>query len=71
MLIGVLIGVAGLAIVAIAYLNRDELSEKPPVRRIAPYVAGAVAAIAIAVLVIELTAHQSNICGTTTNCGQR
>lgn len=49
MLIAVLIGLAGLAISAIAYANRNQLDDEHPLRRRAPYLAMAVASVAIAV----------------------
>lgn len=68
MVIGILIGLAGLAITVIAYLNRNQLSDKPPVRQLAPYVLAGVIAIGLGLLVVELTAHQTDICGGLTNC---
>lgn len=49
MLIAILIGVAGLAVSAIAYANRDQLDDDHPLLRRVPYLAIAVASLAIAV----------------------
>jgi drug/metabolite transporter (DMT)-like permease len=48
MLVGIVIGVAGLAIVAVAYSNRNELSEKSGARLWAPYALGAVVSMRLA-----------------------
>lgn len=69
MLLGIIIGVAGLAIVAIAYLNRNELDEKSAARRLAPYVLGAVVSLALGAALIILTAHNTTICPSP--CGVR
>jgi len=63
MLLGVMIGLAGLAIVAVAYGNRNQLSDTPPARQAVPYVLGALAAIGLGVALIVLTAHGTHICG--------
>lgn len=49
MLIAILIGVPGLAVSAIAYANRNQLDDDHPLRRRVPYLAMAVASVAIAV----------------------
>jgi len=68
MLIGIVVGLAGLAVAVIGYLNRNELSDKSPTRQLAPYALAGVIAIGLGVLVVELTAHQTDICGGLTNC---
>ena len=61
MLIGVVIGLAGLAIVGIAYVNRDNLSDEPLAIKLAPYIVGAAFFIAIGIVVIVLTTNQTDI----------
>ena len=55
MLLGIVIGLAGLALVGVAYINRDPLSDTPAIRRLAPYVIGVVLSIAVGVVVVMLT----------------
>lgn len=69
MLLGIVIGLAGLALVGLAYINRDPLSDTPAIRRLAPYVIGVVLSIAVGVAVIMLTTSRTDICGGLTNCG--
>jgi hypothetical protein len=64
MLIGLIIGLFCLGGVGVAYVNRDDLSDKSKTRQLAPYLVAAIVAIGIGVAVIVLTAHQTNICGT-------
>ena len=63
MLLGVVIGLAGLAVVAIAFVNRDELSDRSGARLYAPYLLGAFVAVGLGVALIILTAHGTDICG--------
>ena len=63
MLLGLVLGVAGLAVVAIAFVNRDELSDRSGVRLYGPYLLGAIVAVGLGVALILLTAHGTDACG--------
>jgi hypothetical protein len=61
--LGVIVGLAGLAVVVIAFVNRDELSDRSGIRLYAPYLLGAILAVGLGAALIRLTAHGTDICG--------
>lgn len=61
-LLGIIIGLAGLAIVAVVYGNRNALSDRSGARLWAPYVLGAVVSVGLGAGLIILTAHNTTIC---------
>ena len=63
MLLGVVLGLAGLAAVAIAFGNRNELSDRSGIRLYGPYLLGAIVAVGLGVALILMTAHGTDICG--------
>jgi hypothetical protein len=63
MLLGVVLGLAGLAVVAIAFVNRNELSDHSGRRLYAPYLLGAIVAVRLSVGLILMTAQGTYICG--------
>lgn len=63
MLIALLIGAAGLAADAIAFINRNGFSDKSRARQFAPYIAFAVLAIGVAAAVAAIVSSQTGICG--------
>lgn len=57
MLIAIIIGLAGLTINAIAFANRDDLDDRPALRRNAPYLLSAVITLAVAAGIGLVLAH--------------
>ena len=60
MILGILIGLGGLGAVVLAFLNRNELSDKTGARLLAPYLLVALVSIGAGVFVAVLTAHAGN-----------
>jgi hypothetical protein len=63
LLIGIIIGLAALAVDLIAFMNRDVLDERPRVLQYLPYLVGAIAAIGLAVAVAVTLGSPGQLCG--------
>ena len=63
MILGVIIGLAGLVAVVITYLNRDELKGPPRGRELTRYVLAVLVSISVGIAIIAITTSQQDVCG--------